>query len=298
MTKGVKISVIVPTYRRKEELKRALDSLAEQSMHDLEIILVDDNDDTLWNEYVNNIVTNFRKEHTTVNLQYIVNRQNLGSAASRNAGISAAQGTYITFLDDDDFYLPDKIKYQYEFMTKNNLDYSITDLALFYDNGKICEIRQRKFLKKFDKESLLRYHMMHHLTGTDTMMFTKAYLNKIGAFAQIDVGDEFYLMEKAIQGGGIFGYLQRCDVKAFVHKGECGLSSGLRKINGENDLFEYKKRYFSTFDKRAIKYIITRHHGVLAFAYMRQKKLKNFVKEAILSFSASPIDCLRLLFLR
>ena len=290
-----KISVVVATYRRKDELRRALESLAEQTMKDFEIILVDDNDNSDWNHVVKQIVDDFKTKYVNIPIVCLENHPNLGSAKARNAGIAVADGEYITFLDDDDLYLPEKLMAQYEFMVSNNLDYSITELALYYDDGKLSEYRDRKYLKKIDTKSLLQYHMMHHLTGTDTMMFKKEYLNRIGCFAPIDVGDEFYLMERAIRGNGRFGCLNRCDLKAFVHKGEGGLSSGQGKIDGENKLFEYKKQFFKEFDKKSVRYIKMRHHAVLAFAYYRSKKYIGFFTNGCRSVLISPVDCLKML---
>ena len=289
-----KISVVVATYRRYNELFRALESLAEQTMTEFEIVLVDDNDDPSWNNRVQSVVKNFKEKYANIHVVCLENHPNLGSAQARNAGITASCGTYVTFLDDDDVYMPEKLKSQYEFMVSESLDFSITDLALYFDDGKFCERRRRQYIKKTDKESLLRYHMMYHLTGTDTMMFTKTYLDYIGGFAPIDIGDEFYLMERAIRGGGKFGRLERCDIKAFVHKGESGLSSGQSKISGENQLYQYKKQFFNEFDNRTIRYIRMRHHAVLAFAYLRQKKMLGFFKESLSSFVSAPISCVGL----
>lgn len=292
------VSVIVATYRRDECLKRALKSLAMQTFSDFEIVLVDDNDDQEWNCKVAQIVDEFKSEHPTVALVYIQNHPNLGSAKTRNKGIDAAQGDYITFLDDDDLYMPEKISAQYSFMDEQVLDFSITDLDLYYDDETLSEHRTREYIKKTDCASLTRYHMMYHLTGTDSMMFTKEYLEKIDGFAPIDVGDEFYLMERAICGRGKFGYLNRCDIKAYVHRGEGGLSSGQVKIDGENRLFEYKQKYFSQLDKKSVRYIKMRHHAVLAFAYARMKRIGEFTKEAFLSFCSSPFYCIKLLIER
>ena len=293
-----KVSVVVATYRRDEELKRALTSLATQCFLEFEIILVDDNDHQEWNRKVAQIVDEFKAEHPTVTLIYIQNHPNIGSAKTRNKGINAAQGDYITFLDDDDLYLPEKINAQYSFMVEQALDFSITDLDLYYDDETISEHRTRKYIRNTDSVSLMRYHMMYHLTGTDAMMFAKEYLEKIDGFAPIDVGDEFYLMERAILGGGKFGYLNRCDIKAYVHRGEGGLSSGQGKIDGENRLFEYKQKYFSQLDKKSIRYIRMRHHAVLAFAYARMKRIEEFVREALWSFISSPFACIKLLLER
>lgn len=298
MSNSKKISVVVATYRRNRELKRALDSLALQIMDDFEIILVDDNGEYGWNARVDKIVDDFKMRYQNIPIIYVQNHPNLGSARARNAGIAKATGDYVTFLDDDDIYLPEKLKVQYDFMESNGLDFSITELALYYDDGKLSEYRKRDYIKKTDTKSLLQYHMMYHLTGTDTMMFTRKYLEQIGGFAPIDVGDEFYLMERAICGKGKFGCLNRCDVKAFVHKGTGGLSSGQSKIGGENKLFEYKKQFFREFDKKSVRYIKMRHHAVLAFAHMRQRKISAFAKEAFFAFISAPVACVNLLLHR
>jgi len=136
---------------------------------------------------------------------------------------------------------------------------------------------------------------MYHMTGTDVMMFKKSYLTAIGGFSNIDVGDEFYLMEKAIEGNGKFSYLEGCDVKAFVHNEISGLSSGEGKIKGENELYNHKKEFFRILDRKAIKYIKMRHFAVLAFAELRRKHMKEFLKYAIMSFFHSPIQSTLLL---
>ena len=101
-------------------------------------------------------------------------------------------------------------------------------------------------------------------------------------------------MERAIRGGGAFSCLNRCDVKAVVHRSENGLSSGQSKIDGEMNLFEYKKQFFDEFDRKTIRYIKMRHHAVLAFAFMRQKKMANFLKESFLAVMVAPISCVQL----
>lgn len=288
------VSIIVATYRRDTDLEKALESLANQSYPNIEVILVDDNADVEWNTKVSEIVTAVKDRFPYIALNYIVNTQNQGSAKTRNIGIEAAKGEYITFLDDDDIYLPDKVALQVEFMESGKHDYSITDLILYNENGKEIDKRIRTYIKDTSTASLRTYHLKHHMTGTDTMMFRKGYLTQIGGFAPIDVGDEFYLMQRAIEGGGKFGYLPGCEVKAYVHTGEGGLSSGDGKIKGENTLYEYKKQYFGELEPKAVRYIKMRHYAVLAFAEIRRKRIFAFGVNAAKSFFCAPVACLKL----
>lgn len=292
-----KVSIIIATYRREKELERALGSLKNQHYKNIEIIIVDDNADDYFNARVIEIVENFKKENNSLAIKLITNPVNKGSAETRNIGINASTGKYITFLDDDDVYLPEKVKKQVEFMEQGDYDYSITDLDLYNENGKLIRRRVRSFVKDTSAEALFKYHLMHHLTGTDAMMFKKEYLQEIKGFAPINVGDEFYLMVRAIEGKGKFGYLSGCDIKAYIHTGENGLSSGESKVIGENNLYEYKASLFERLDKKTIRYIKMRHYAVLSFAEIRRKNIGLFIKYAFKSFAYSPVACIRMFLL-
>lgn len=288
------VSVVIATYRRYEELRRALESINSQTHRKFEIIVVDDNDNAKWNGKVAEVVSTF-EEKTGLQVKLIVNHPNLGSAETRNRGINSTNGSYITFLDDDDIYLPARIELQLRCMSEANADYSLMDLGLYNEDGSLSELRVRNYLQGCREEDLLLLHLKYHMTGTDSMMFKTEYLKKIGGFDPINVGDEFYLMMKAIRGGGSFCYAPYNEIKAYVHKGESGgLSSGQQKIKGENDLFEYKKEFFHLLRRKDIRYIRMRHHAVLAFAYLRTRCFFSFFCEGALSFFSAPISCIKL----
>lgn len=284
------VSVIIATYRREESLERALNSLTKQTYKNFEVVIVDDNADKTWNEKVYKIISKFNG----ISVNYIKNNENFGSAKSRNIGIDASKGEYITFLDDDDVYLPKKIENQIKQMIDEKADFSITNLQLCNEDDSILEFRKRDYILTSNSKNLLLYHLKYHMTGTDTLMFKRDYLVSFGGFELIDIGDEFYLMVKAIEQGGKLVYCNECDVKAYVHQFG-GLSSGKQKIEGENRLFEFKKAFFdrmSLIDKRYIK---MRHHAVLAFAYKREGNKIKFFLEGIKAFLISPFQCIKLL---
>jgi len=276
-------------------LREALSSFICQSYRNFEIIVVDDNDDRDWNEKVRRCVNDFCDNERKI--KYIENHPSLGSARTRDAGIAAADGEYITFLDDDDTYLPDKIELQLKHMIENTSDYSVTDLYLYDENGKLRDIRERSFLKSVSEKELMRYHLMYHITGTDTMMFRRRYLIQIGGFGIKDIGDEFYLICRAIKGGGHFSYLPGCSVRATVHSGNGeNLSSGRRKLQGEKELYGFKKRYFENYDRDIVRYIKMRHYATMAFTYLRMRHLVGFCFSSLLALLIHPRGCLNLFF--
>lgn len=297
LNKSPKVSIIVATYRRKETLKRALHSLIIQTYSNIELIVVDDNADANWNAEVEKIVNSVRLSNGC-EIIYIKNKDNKGSAETRNIGIKQAAGEYVTFLDDDDIYLSNKVKKQVEHMIKVGSDFSLTDLWLYDEKDNLIEKRRRDYIREFSSHSLIKYHLMYHMTGTDAMMFKKKYLLDIGMFSPINVGDEFYLMQKAIETGGEFSYLPVCDIKAYVHSETEGLSSGNSKIKGENELYEYKKKFFSQMSNSDIRYMKMRHYAVLAFAEIRKRNIIGFIKFAIISFFITPNQCIELVLSR
>ena len=104
------ISVVIPTYKRPDLLFRLLDSISKQTMMPHEVIIVDDASG-MDKEYENCI----RSFKTRIpNLSFFCLPQNSGAPYARNFGIRAANNEWIALVDDDDEWLPDKLKQQWK----------------------------------------------------------------------------------------------------------------------------------------------------------------------------------------
>lgn len=283
-----RVSVVVPTYMRETKyLSRALQSIRHQTYMDTEIVIIDDNHPgSLYRNKIECFMTQFKNDP---NIIYLANPKNIGGALARNRGIEVATGDYITFLDDDDEYLPEKIEKQLKFMIDKDADMSFTDLKLVNENKIVVDYREYSALKNLDKKTLLKYHIMKHLTGTPTFMYRSEKLKEIGGFDDAEMGQEFYLMLKSIEAGLKIFYLNDCDVIAYRHR-DGGISQGNNKICGENDLYEFKKQYFDLFTAREKMFIKFRHYAVMTIAYKRNKKYIKAVGSAIAMFLSSPLD--------
>ena len=98
------VSVIIPTLNRPDFLRAALQSVLGQTVGDFEILVVDDGS-TIDPRPVLAALDDGR-------IRYFRHDSNRGEAAARNTGIRNARGTYVAFLDDDDEWLPDKLRLQ------------------------------------------------------------------------------------------------------------------------------------------------------------------------------------------
>ncbi|MCK4441816.1 MAG: glycosyltransferase family 2 protein [Sulfurovaceae bacterium] len=103
-------SVIIPLYNKEKYIKRALDSVLNQTFSNFEIIVVDDGSSDKSCEIVESITDD------RINL---IHKKNGGVSSARNRGIKEAKGEYIAFLDADDEWLPNKLQKQY-ILHKNN----------------------------------------------------------------------------------------------------------------------------------------------------------------------------------
>ncbi len=289
--KSLLVSVIVATYRRTGDFRRALQSLRMQTYTNIEVIVVDDNTDISFSRQVKAICDEFISQ-MKIN-QIRDGHGGHGSAKARNLGICAACGEYVTFLDDDDVYLPLKIERQFAEMQKSGADFSATDLALYSEADKMVEYRSHNCIGKSNHD-LFSYHLMHHLTGTDTFMFKTDYLRKIGGFPPIDIGDEFYLMCEAILKGGKCVYIPECHIKAYIHDKCGGLSSSNNRIEGEKKLYDYKKMNFEQLNWQEKRYIRMRHHAVLAFVWGKSGNAIRFLTEAAMAMFCAPLCAMQL----
>ena len=95
-------SVIIPTYNRADRLRTALDSLARQTFKEFEVIVCDDGS----TDNTAEIANEFKEK---LALTYLHDENWGGPARPRNAGIKWAKGIWISFLDSDDFWYPDKL---------------------------------------------------------------------------------------------------------------------------------------------------------------------------------------------
>jgi glycosyltransferase involved in cell wall biosynthesis len=130
-------TVVIPTHNRGLLLKRAVDSVINQTFHNFEVIIVDDHstDDT----------STMVKTFSDKRIQYKLNQRSKGACGARNTGIYAAKGQWVAFLDDDDVWYDDKLKYQYELISKSESSVGLicTDYVIYKGENKLKVIKNR-----------------------------------------------------------------------------------------------------------------------------------------------------------
>lgn len=107
-----RVSVVIPTYNRRDVVREAIASVTAQTYPDVEVIVVDDGSDDGTAE----VVSEF---HEFDEVQY-VHQANRGVSAARNVGVARARGDLIAFLDSDDVWQPDKLAHQVAFFQEHS----------------------------------------------------------------------------------------------------------------------------------------------------------------------------------
>ena len=111
------VSCVIPSYKRAETLRRAINSVLAQTYSHIEVIVVDDNiANDEFSKALHSVLNEYKGDDR---VRLVTQPQHINGAEARNAGIRAAQGEYIAFLDDDDEWLPEKTEKQVACLENN-----------------------------------------------------------------------------------------------------------------------------------------------------------------------------------
>jgi len=144
MITGPTVSVIIPTFNRAALLPRALDSVVAQTYEPVEIVVVDDGSTDETAQVLRTYSDRVR----------LVNTNHKGPSHARNAGMRAATGRYIAFLDSDDSYYPAKLAAQVEIIeARPDIGMVCTEVSGVFPNGET------------DLRHLRRYHPTYERKG-------------------------------------------------------------------------------------------------------------------------------------
>lgn len=180
------VSIVIPTYQRPRLLKRALTSVLRQSYDDIEVLVIDDSDGGEALE----VCDAFRDAR----IQAYRNRRSKGACGSRNTGIELARGGFYTGLDDDDYFLKDRIRIlidtyreQHSFVASNTL-----------------QVRGRRTSARFRSERSIRQSDILWGNCVGNQIFTETFkVRAVGGFdEELAAGQDVDLWIRMIQRWG------------------------------------------------------------------------------------------------
>ncbi len=169
------ISIVIPLYNGKNLIGNTIESVLAQTYKNWELIVVDDGSADAGGDYV-------RKHYPVVK---VIRQENAGVAAARNKGIGEAKGEIIALLDQDDIWLPDKLREQWDllktdpycaFVTCNNI-FRCREGVILPANFSDELFKERRSL--FPSALLIRRHALRTVNGFEESMTTSSDVDLI-----------------------------------------------------------------------------------------------------------------------
>lgn len=280
------VSVIIPTYNRSALLPRAIHSVLNQTYKNLEIIIVDDAS----NDGTKSLVKNFLEDNRRI--KYIRHEVNKGGSAARNSGIRKSRGEYIAFLDDDDEWLPEKIKKQLADIEKRDDEWG----------GVYCgyQIILREGLFKRNKISRKEGDLTKEIFQMKSNAYGSTLLLKKEVFQKVGLFDASFNRHQDLE------FLVR-----FFREFRLGsVPAVLVKVHGHNfpkaeTALEIKKKFFTKYKNDLKKYGAKEMRYIRAINYLevanlfaherKVKKMLTFMVKSIKSNFLNPVSYLKVI---
>ena len=137
-----KVSIIVPVYNTGSKLRKCMESLVNQTMQDIEIVIVNDGS----TDNTRNIIDNISKYDSRVK---ILHKENAGVSAARNSGIEASTGEYVVFVDGDDYIAQEYVEYMISLIEKTESDFCLSKCC-YTKSGEIQT--ENEYIEKLQPE--------------------------------------------------------------------------------------------------------------------------------------------------
>ena len=178
-----KVSIIVPTYNRKNLIGCAIDSVLGQTFEDFELLIVDDGSTDNTGDFI--------KENYTDNRIHYFYQENQGQTYARNKALGHSSGEYICFLDSDDYWPENKLEISLKVFEDNpNIDVVYGDEMVINHEGE--ELGREK-IKRYSG-NITKHLLVENFIGMSASMVKADKIKEIGGMDEkVRVADDFSL---------------------------------------------------------------------------------------------------------
>lgn len=258
------VSIIITTYKRPELLLRSLNSALNQTYENLEVIVVDDNDpDSPARKATEELIEKEFNDHD--NLKYRKMPQNSGACAARNYGVEVCKGDFISFLDDDDEYLPEKTAHQMEVFAgdrENKLSAVGCYMEVVDGDGKFLYISRDDI-----KGDVFYYQMCDTVCCTLQLLIRKSVYVQSGGFETMHSSQEHWMLAKLFSVNPYYDYIPEVLCRAYHHEG-ARISNNKTRPLGVVELYNNCMKLLNQFTPEQAAIIQRRRNDHIITAYL------------------------------
>lgn len=235
------ISVIVPVYKVEKYVSRCVTSLMAQSYRNLEIILVDDGSPDRSGDMCDSLAAQDERI-------IVIHKTNGGLSDARNAGIEAAKGDYLFFLDSDDAIHEETLEILWENLKGNQADISVCDYLAYFEGTAIEKALPEQNIQKMSNIEALQ-KIFDPAYGVQMVICTnKLYKKNLWENIRFPVGkiheDEFTTYKLIYKAKTII----YTDLKLYYYLQRSDSITGTGKISGQHfqalDAFSERTAFF------------------------------------------------------
>jgi glycine hydroxymethyltransferase len=197
------VSIIIPSYNRYELLLHSINSCINQTYQNIEIIVVDDcSTDPRYKDGSLELFPKTKVIHLPVN-QKVKYNTTAGQGATRQEGVNVAQGEWIAFLDDDDTFLPHKIKTQLDYLKQHNGQFCCSNMFEVNHRDISPQLLNIEIINKYHKNPLPTLFSKYiidrdNLINNSTVLLHHNIIEKVGPFEPI-IYEDWEYWKKALK---------------------------------------------------------------------------------------------------
>ena len=266
----MRLSIIIPAYNSEQYISKCLRALLGQTYSDFEIIVVDDGS----KDNSRQIAAETLKGRTNC---LVLSQENKGVSAARNLGIQYANGDFLSFIDSDDFVLPDFV----EKLLNSSKDVDFLQSGTLYKKGENLIRKNIPPADEWNLEMMRKDNKAHYLNYT-TSIHGKLYKKEIIEQFQICFNESMSFAEDRDFNIEYIGHIS--NARNIEYAGYCyqvgvdgGLSSKFYSYQFENDIHYWNKVY-KVLNAECPEYLAHQLFYYIVDNYALLLKIKGFKK--------------------
>lgn len=232
------VSVVMPTFNRREFIGYAVDSVLNQTWRKLELIVVDDGSTDDTGQFLGMYAADIR-------FKYIY-QNNQGQSIARNRGIKESGGEFIAFLDSDNIWYLDKLEKQISIVERNS------SYDIFYGDGVHIDVNgnvlSRNNIKRYSG-TITKYLLRDNCVSMNSTIVRKACIDDLGGFVDDDKVAEDYELWLRLSTKYKFLYTSDYYMEYRVMENQLSTDKDSRFIGNELILHNFINKYPDTISK-------------------------------------------------